>query len=221
MLSPSQLPGRIVLAVFTLLWCAALSMGFGMLWNYASAPGPAGEPPSRWPASSGIPRANDKPTLLMFAHPKCPCTRASINELARIMADCRGRLEAHVLFDMPAGATSDWEQTELCTFAQSIPSVQVQTDHDQAEAERFAAKTSGFVLLYGTDGRLLFQGGITSSRGHSGDNLGRSAILDLLNTGSASTTSTSVFGCLLCNDSTCPSPGGESVTPGGEVSKHD
>ena len=221
MLLPSRLPGRIVLAVLILLWCRAVSLGFGMLWNYASAPGPTGEPPTQWPASSGIARTNDKPTLLMFAHPKCPCTRASINELARIIAECRDRVEAHVLFDLPAGATSDWELTDLYSLAQSIPGVHVQTDHDQAEGKQFAAKTSGIVLLYGTDGRLLFQGGITSSRGHSGDNLGRTAILELVNNGSASTTRTSVFGCLLCEHSTCPSPGGESVRVGGKVSKND
>jgi hypothetical protein len=134
---------------------------------------------------------------LMFAHPKCPCTRASISELARIVARCGERLSVHVLFDKPAGASSDWEQTDLCSAARNIPGVQVATDFDQREARRFAAKTSGFVLLYDADGRLLFNGGITSSRGHSGDNLGRSTIVELVTKGTSAADHTSVFGCLL------------------------
>jgi hypothetical protein len=45
----------------------------------------------------------------------------------------------------------------------------------------------------------LFKGGITASRGHSGDNLGRDAVIDLVTSGVASASSTPVFGCSLQN----------------------
>jgi len=132
----------------------------------------------------------------MLAHPHCPCTRASIGELARLMAQAQGRVTAYALFVKPAGSSDDWENTDLWRNAAGIPGVNVVVD-DGVEAQRFHAVTSGQTVLYDAEGHLLFSGGITGSRGHSGDNEGRSAIVSLLNTGEAERAETSVFGCPL------------------------
>jgi hypothetical protein len=112
------------------------------------------------------------------------------------MAQAQGRITAYVLFVKPSGSADDWEKTDLWQSAANIPGVSVVVD-DGAEALRFHAVTSGQTALYDVEGRLLFSGGITGSRGHSGDNAGRSAIVSLLNTGEAERTETSVFGCPL------------------------
>jgi hypothetical protein len=70
-------------------------------------------------------------------------------------------------------------------------------DHDGVEARRFGAATSGQVILYDARGTLLFSGGITPARGHSGDSTGRDAILALLIDGSSEASETPVFGCSL------------------------
>jgi hypothetical protein len=67
------------------------------------------------------------------------------------------------------------------------------------EAGRFGAETSGHTLLYGADGRLLFSGGITASRGHAGENAGESAIIALVNHQTPLRSQTLVFGCSLTN----------------------
>ena len=72
-------------------------------------------------------------------------------------------------------------------------------DPDGVEARRFGAETSGHTLLFGADGRLLFSGGITASRGHAGDNAGESAIVALVNNQTPTRTQTLVFGCSLAN----------------------
>ena len=54
-------------------------------------------------------------------------------------------------------------------------------------------------MLYSASGVLQFSGGIVPSRGHAGDNLGLSAIVSLVSTGTSSTIRTSVFGCSLHN----------------------
>jgi len=80
----------------------------------------------------------------------------------------------------------------------------VLTDEDGIEARSFGAVTSGQALLYSAQGRLLFSGGITESRGHSGDNAGRSAIESLVMNGSEglrTPASTPVYGCPLCRGS--------------------
>lgn len=189
--------GRFILITACAAWALITGTGLGVLWNYANDPGPTAVPPRHWPSASRIQPASDRATLVMLSHPQCPCTRASIGELARLMAQTQGRVTAYVLFLKPAGSTDDWEKTDLWQSAASIPGVNVVIDDDGAEARRFHAVTSGQTALYDVDGRLLFSGGITASRGHSGDNAGRSAIVSLLNAGDAERRETSVFGCPL------------------------
>ena len=206
--SPATVRIRLILVTFTVLWVFAIGIGLRVLWGYENTPGVSAQPPQLWPAGSQIQRAPDHATLVMLAHPHCPCTRASIGELAELMAHCQGRLTAYVLFLKPAGFAVDWEKTDLWQSAASIPGVTAVLDDGGAEARRFHAATSGQTILYDATGRLLFSGGITGSRGHSGDNAGRSAIASLVNAGTAERTETFVFGCPLfdpnseCREST-------------------
>jgi hypothetical protein len=117
------------------------------------------------------------------------------------MAHTQGRLTAYVLFLKPEGFSDDWEKTDLWQSARSIPGVTTVVDDDGNEAQHFHSATSGQTMLYDADGRLLFSGGITGSRGHYGDNAGLSAIESLVNTGTAERSESFVFGCPLFNES--------------------
>lgn len=167
----------------------------GALWSYSLTPGDQHEPLERWPTGSPIARLHDRPTLVMFAHPRCPCSRASVGELALIMARVPGRLAAHVVFPSPSEGGSGWSDTPLWRAAADIPGVQVLRDEDGREARRFGAVTSGQTLLYDAGGRLAFSGGITSARGHAGDNAGRSSVISVVKEGKAARARTPVFGC--------------------------
>jgi hypothetical protein len=133
----------------------------------------------------------------MFAHPKCPCTRASIQELNRLLATCHDKTSVHVLFFRPKGEPPDWEETGLIKSAKAIPGVTVGLDYDGKIAKAFGVETSGFTVLYDPEGKLLFRGGITASRGHSGDNVGEASIVSILAGKDAVHRSTAVFGCSL------------------------
>ncbi len=135
----------------------------------------------------------------MVAHPHCPCTAASIGELAQIMARFQGKVAAYVLLVKPKESGRDWEETGLRRSAEAIPGVKVVVDHDGVEAGRFGAETSGHTLLFGADGRLLFSGGLTASRGHAGANAGENALLALLNYQTPAQDRTLIFGCSLKN----------------------
>jgi hypothetical protein len=115
------------------------------------------------------------------------------------MTQAESRVTAYIFFLKPMNFPEDWEKTDLWRSAASIPGVSVVTDDGGIEAHRFHAVTSGQTALYNTEGYLMFSGGITSSRGHSGDNAGRSAIVSLLNTGETQRADTFVFGCPLFN----------------------
>lgn len=192
--------GRLILITASIAWMLTIAVGLSLLWNYENAPGSTAVPPSYWPSDSSIHLATDRATLIMLAHPHCPCTRASIGEMSRLMAQAQGRVTGYILFVKPAGFSDDWEKTDLWQSAASIPGVNVVVDDDGVEVRRFHAVTSGQAVLYDAEGHLLFSGGITGSRGHSGDNAGRSAIVSLLNTGEAERAETFVFGCSLLGD---------------------
>jgi hypothetical protein len=178
-------------------WLLSVAVGMTGLWRYATAAGAPADPPRQWPRESRIQPRRDVATLILMAHPRCPCTRASIEELDRLMARVEGRIAANVLFVTPADAPEGWERTDLWRSAAAIPGVEVLRDEDGAEARRFRAPTSGQVILYDASGRLRFSGGITAARGHAGDNLGVSTIVALVEGDSSTATATPVFGCSL------------------------
>jgi hypothetical protein len=153
--------------------------------------------PAKWPAESTLPRPSQSPALIMFVHPKCAWSKSSVGELSCLMTNCQGRVNAYVLFLRPAGQPANSVQSDLWREAAAIPGVRVVSDGDGFEARLFRAETSGEVVLYGAEGRLRFQGGITLSRGHSGDNPGRTALQALICHQPSQVTQTPVFGCPL------------------------
>lgn len=184
------------LPLMLLLWAVLVGAGFVTVERYASAPGDAGTPLANWIGDSTLPLDAQRPTLILFAHPRCPCTRATVEELDGLLAKCNGGLRVHVVFYTDAALGEGWERTDLWRRAASIPGVEVHADPRGALALRFGAKTSGECMVYGTDGNRLFAGGITAARGHAGDNEGASAIVSIVR-GSTHVETTPVFGCSL------------------------
>ena len=170
-------------------------IGGRVVLNYENAAGPVGNVPQSWPGQASIHRDAKRPTLVMLAHPRCPCTRATMGELARIMAETQGKMDAYVLFFRPHEAPADWDDTDLRRSAAAIPGVQVVTDIDGRDAERFGGETSGHTVVYSRDGQLLFSGGITDARGHAGGNNGESAVLAVAENQIPGRRRTLVFGC--------------------------
>jgi hypothetical protein len=193
-------PWRLVLYA---VWLSAAIAGTRILMTYESTPGAAGETPSTWPTNSTIPFHRGQPVLVMFAHPQCPCTRASIEELNRLMTRCEN-LAVRVLFTKPSSKSTDWTQSASWKNAEAISGVKVLVDPDGQEARRFGAESSGYVVVYDKEGHLLFHGGITAGRGLAGDNAGEKSISKLLSGEKPALTSTPVFGCRIsdqCNSS--------------------
>lgn len=184
-------------AVFCVLWLVTAGGGFYALSSYQNAAGSVGGTPQSWPAGTKVLREPHQATFVMFAHPRCPCTRASVEELNRLLAQCPGRVSAQVWFFKPDSESDSWVQTDLWRTTAAIPGVVVHEDVGGAQAHIFGAETSGFVLLYDARGQLLFKGGITGARGHGGDNAGESALRALLTGNVARLKQTQVYGCSL------------------------
>jgi len=189
--------GQRVLWAALAVWLASVGTGLVWLMAYDNTPGTAADAPARWPAGSTLTRDAAGPTLVMLAHPRCDCTRASVGELAELLARAPRRPRTFVVFIRPGGVAAAWEKTGTFDQATRIPGVTVIRDDDGDEADRFGGWTSGQTLLYDRDGHLLYAGGITGARGKSGDNTGRSTVLELLAGAHPTRATTQVFGCSL------------------------
>lgn len=187
--------GPRTLQLLGLLWVVAIAVGMWRLAVYEWTPGRDAEPPVRWPAAAGP--APDRPTLLLFAHSRCPCTRASLDELAGIAAGAGDRLAIRVVLWDPI-APEVGAPGELVARAAAIPgAVQLVAD-DGSTGALFGVHTSGQALLYDVGGRLVYSGGITAGRGRVGPSPGRRALEEQL-AGRVGPASAPVYGCALAD----------------------
>lgn len=160
----------------SLAWGLIIASGLVALLNYETRPGAQPTQPARWPADSALSISTVKPTVIMFTHPHCPCTRASLAELERVVSTCEKEAEFQVVAFEPTDADDRWSDSAIAEKAKAILGREVHWDHDGCEARRFQVKTSGHVVAYGTDRQLMFSGGITVSRGHEGNNSARNQL---------------------------------------------
>lgn len=183
-------------------WVTVVGTGFGWLALYESRPGPAAESPGDWPSPSRLSRDPGRWTLVMFLHPRCPCSRASLDELGGLLPGHGNQVRAIVLFCIPPGAPPGWEKAAAWRQATAMKGVTVFCDDGDEERCRFGPETSGHVLLYDPGGVLRFSGGITRARGQAGENPGRSAVESLLRGLSPPAWEGPVFGCPLVDHET-------------------
>jgi hypothetical protein len=195
--TPPQANPRAWVWIVAVVWLIGIASGLWIVWGYENRPGTGATAPDRWPQRTELVKALDRPTLLFVAHPQCTCTRASLDELAEVLARTPTPPKTYVLFLRPSAFETGWEQTDLWRRAAMLPGVIVLRDDDGIEARRFGIETSGQTLLYDSRGMLAFSGGITGSRGHAGDNAGETALVALLTSGQADRSGSSVFGCPL------------------------
>jgi hypothetical protein len=193
---------RVILAAAGTLWVLGLGVGLRAIWKYEVTPGTQAVAPTTWPEASRLDRNADGFTLVLAAHPHCPCTRASIDNLARVLSRLQRPVKSYVLLLRPSEFSKDWEKTEIWARAERIAGATVVTDIDGAEAALFDARTSGYTAVYDPGGRLVFSGGLTSARGHPGESTSQNQLVSLVNGGGGRTVvASSVFGCALRHES--------------------
>lgn len=181
-------------------WLACCALGWYAYTRFEYLPGELAQAPQRWPPSSSVERTAGRAQLLVFVHPRCSCTRATLESVAAVVADATAAVDVHVLVFRPRAAAESWARTKLWYAADDIPGADVREDVDGAEARRFGAKTSGQVLFYDADGVLQLTTGITPNRGHAGDNDGLASLAQLVRGQRPATHTGAVFGCPLGND---------------------
>lgn len=183
------------MALGIVAWVAGVAWGLQKIQVYSATPGAASVAPTVWPGSALVAPVAGRDMLVMFIHPQCSCTRASLSELQTILDTARGAVVAWVVVLKPHGMGDDWTHSGTWDTASHMAGVTVVMDEDGSEAEIFGASTSGHTVVYDRAGKLIFTGGITRARGHVGDNAGRERVLSLVQTGTADGNTHEVFGC--------------------------
>lgn len=166
----------------TAIGCAGLLI----LTAHAAIPGNSGTGQPWWPSGTPLGEMHGKPKLVIAIHPECPCTRASLRQLASVLATGRDRCDAIALV-----------RSDAANDLSPIPGLRIVPDPGGRLAAKLGQFTSGDVVFYGTDGKRLFHGGITDSRGHEGRCSGSQALSQLLIGEACTTTTAPVFGCVI------------------------
>jgi hypothetical protein len=181
-------------------WLACCALGWYAYARFAYSPGELALAPQRWPSSTCVERTDGRSQIIVFVHPRCGCTWATLTSLGEVVQRATATIDVHVLFFRPRDAGDDWARTNLWHMAEAIPGADVRADVDGVEARRFGAKTSGQVLFYDADGALQLTTGLTPGRGHTGDNDGLASLAKLVHGQPAATHAGPVFGCPLGNN---------------------
>jgi len=154
---------------------------------------PAANTPS-WPVNSPISRSSGRGTILMAIHPRCSCTKASLEGLRSFTEAATDPVDVVCLATIPEGADSDWTEGPNCQLARSIPGVTLILDPDGRIAAMHGLNTSGEVAAFDRDGKGFFTGGLTPGRGLAPS---RNVVATLLDSSRPEGDSTPVFGCAL------------------------
>ena len=230
----------LLLIILGILWLSALA-GFALLAYYDLKPGSNGQMPLKWPANTCLALANKGCTAVVFLHPQCPCSIATIDELEKIIDACAhagsklkvyaevwqpSSLEStsvestslesmrsapkysapirsaakHSAGRSPASKWPSLADSKLVRLANNVVGIDCLYDQNGTQAKLFGAKTSGYLMLYGPSGKLLYAGGVTSSRGHEGDNTGADLVVAaVMGLRKNPVTDIPVFGCGLAD----------------------
>lgn len=183
-----------------LIWVALVLGGFTLLNWYKAQPGPIGMIHTKWPGQSVQPPDRYRYSLMIFLHPKCQCTVATLTQLAEILRENPKKFSAYIYFFHPEKTEKQWAYTDLWNQAAQMPDAQVFSDQGGYMARQFGAETSGQAFVYNPDGDLMFSGGITESRGHIGPNPGQREIASIVASRLPSTQFTKAFGCGLFSE---------------------
>jgi hypothetical protein len=187
---------RVIVPAGLAVWLLGIVGATVLVWRYKMAPAAVADAPVKWPSSSTLRIATDRPSLVFVAHPQCPCTVASIAELARLSDELQGHAQIDILLVRPVGTDDGFEDGAIAERAARIRGARVHVDIDGVEADRFGAHASGTTLLYSRDGTLVFRGGLTISRGHEGRSAAHDRIVALVKSDrSDAVAETPVFGC--------------------------
>lgn len=114
-----------------------------------------------------------RPTLFFFLHPKCSCSLASLTELENILRENVSYIKVIGVVSVRSAVDQEFMNSESVLRMKELKDIEMYYDIGSTETRNLGISTSGHVLFYDQVGELRYTGGITSSRGHVGDSIGK------------------------------------------------
>lgn len=176
---------------------AALALGIARLNTYMATPGSVAVAPASWPADAPFAPDGSRWTLVLAAHPRCPCTRATADQLLRTMARA-GHGASLVVLCFTTSDRPDHAEPGVLSALEHLPNVRFVPDPEGDLSALFGAVTSGHLVAFDARGRTRFSGGVTPMRGMVGPATGLAVLESLLSGRTPPTASAPVYGCPLC-----------------------
>src|SRR5216684_2215682 len=91
-----------------LLWLGLIAGGYARLLRYSFAAGKASASPHIIPSSVAAQAPSARAQLFLALHPRCPCSRATLSELAKILSRAAQAGDVTVLMYKPANEPDRW-----------------------------------------------------------------------------------------------------------------
>jgi hypothetical protein len=167
---------------------------------FDSTPGKAALAPAHWPTQTALTRTPGRKQLVMFVHPECTCTLASLEQLRRLETLTGNSIAAEIVIWHSAVSRKprDWNREGGGAI--------VFDDKDGQESRLFGAQTSGQTLIYDENGTLAYAGGLTVFRAEpGGDPLLKRILQGIGPQGQQTALEMAVFGCPIDNAGPLPS----------------
>ena len=179
------------------VWAMALLVGGYLLTDYSLDAQTKAKSVANWPESCRLPVFEGELHVVVFMHPKCVCSRSTLVELKRALQRTKAAPQISFVFYCPADQELAWAQDELWALTEGVKNSEPMVDLNGDEAKKFGVQVSGHVMLFGQSNERIFSGGITSARGHEGDNLGGRMLAAFLDGENPPGAEPPPFGCRL------------------------
>ena len=178
------------------IWLLLIATCVYMLLDHSYQPAQTNASVAAWPTNSRLSRNSSGIQLVMFAHPCCPCTAASLNELDRLVREIPDGTIATIAFNIRGLSAEDLAHADNLKLLKDSEKLTLFYD-DGSEADAFGATVSGELLAFDCSGRRLFRGGLTAARGHAGESVGRDVLQQIAGGQFLDACETPVYGCRL------------------------
>lgn len=198
---------RLALPFVGFLWLVGIVVGSVFMFQHEFTPGESRPAPASLPAKfrAITPEEGQNLTLFMAVHPDCPCTGSSLEQLDRFLTRYPTEARAVALFWVPKGEQGSNTQTTDGSYwkrLNKLNTVSTVVDPQGRMAEKLGSLVSGAVVAYDQNGSLVFQGGLTATRGHDGPSVGFDSLVALANQeATPELCRTPSFGCSLNEES--------------------
>ncbi len=191
---PNQWISSLVAKITFAIWGILIVCGAQVLISYTNARRnqPAFEDID--PASLAHFVGSSEYSLILFLHPKCSCSRATIRELKSVLSRAPQAYQLTVVMYCPEEKPESWTEGVNERLARRLGPRKWVVDSGELFSRNHILD-SGHVLCFDRNQELRFSGGVTVSRPHEGPNQARLALARILDGGPQAKVHFPVFGC--------------------------